>query len=214
MSEYVRNSRLWFSSDLYTLGLEIGAKKEIPKDERNFKSGELIIKSALHYLKGGQKYDDLMEEIYNTLYEDYSEWYYENITKFILDNPRPNVDILQYPEFQQYFKGLDPVGFEELQRLVIFLKNPGCAEAIEGIKKKEDDERFVRDSIYLLIPSLCILIATVHGGNFLDKLEEIYNKYELDEEEKHTLLKRIDDSMIDVAASDIVRGKIFNYNLN
>jgi hypothetical protein len=169
------------------------------KDPRNSRASELIKKSALIYIEGGRRYEDLVNEVGDSSFEEYQGWYKKNIFDVVKRDPAhmatdydggpiPKYDVNKY-DLGKYFDGLNKDVFEELQKMIMFLFDPKSEEVLEQLKGNKGEEDFVNHTRHFSVLAQSILIATLEGGEILDRLEKIIFKYISEEEEENILEK-------------------------
>ncbi len=197
------------------------------KDPRNSRASELIKKSALIYVDGGRRYEDLINEVGDFAFEEYQGWYKKNIFDVVKRDPAhmakdydggpiPKYDVNKY-DIGKYFDGLNKEVFEELQKMVMFLFDPRS----EGILEKEssdDDKDFVNHTRHFSVLAHSILIATLEGKEFLDRLEKIISRYDIGKELEDAIMgeaegrrkSKVNESMAEIASDFLKMQNYFN----
>jgi hypothetical protein len=170
------------------------------KDLRNSRASELIKKSALIYVDGGRRYEDLINEVGDSTFEEYQGWYKKNIFDKVKSDPVhmssdydggpiPKYDVNKY-DLGKYFDGLNKDVFEELQKMIMFLFDPKSEMVLEQLNGDKGEKDFVNHTRNFSVLAQSILIATLEGGEFLDRLEKIISKY-ISEEEEEAILEKM-----------------------
>ncbi len=198
------------------------------KDPRNSRASELIKKSALIYVDGGRRYEDLINEVGDFAFEEYQGWYKKNIFDVVKRDPAhmakdydggpiPKYDVNKY-DLGKYFDGLNKEVFEELQKMIMFLFDPKSEKVLENIMGNNVEEDFVNHTRHFGVLAQSILIATLEGGEFLDRLEKIIFKY-ISEGEEEVILEKMritpdkfkhKDDIANIASDFLSMKKYFN----
>lgn len=186
-------ARFFFGLDILFLSHELEKINE--KDIRNDRASALIKRASIVYMNGGNRYRDMVYDVFNNALKEYQDWYHDNIYSVVMSNPThlmedgddgpiPKYDVNKY-DLRKYFDGLNKEVFEELQKLIFFLKDPDSEEVLNtfGKSHNSEDENFAEESINFWILAHSILVATLEGGEFLDRLEKIFKGYRISEEE-------------------------------
>jgi len=211
------NMRLMFGFDVMLLSLNLDAVKE--KDKRNERASNLIKKACMIYISGGNQYEDMVQNVADNALEEYQKWYKENIFNVVMSNPvhlmsdgkrepMPKYDVNKY-DLGKYFNGLNKEVFEELQKLILYLNNPESDEAFKiaaGISK--DDPNFLDHTKYFFILAHSILIGTLEGGEFLDRIEKIFRGYDISPEEEAFINSQIEKNISDPSESEIDKNEL------
>ena len=140
----------------------------------------------------------MINTVGNNAFLEYTKWYKKNIFNVVKKGgvhlspdyeggPVPKYDVNKY-DIGKYFNGLNKDVFEELQKMIMFLFDPGSEYVLEKIKPKEDDE-FVVHTRNLSVLAHSILISCLEGGEFLDRLENIFQMYQVKKEDEEELIK-------------------------
>jgi hypothetical protein len=211
------NIRLMFGFDVMLLSLNLDAVKE--PDKRNERASNLIKKACMIYLSGGKQYEDMLQNVGDNALGEYQEWYTEHIFNVVMNNPEyiindgkkepmPKYDVNKY-DLGKYFDGLNKEVFEELQKLILYLRNPASDEAfkIAGDISKNDPS-FPDHTKYFFILAHSILIATLEGGEFLDRIEKIFQGYDISEEDKEFINSQIEKNILDSSESLIDKNEL------
>jgi len=190
-------AKFFFGLDILLISHELESIEE--KDKRNDRAGSLIRRAAVIYMNGGNQYRDMIYDVFNNALKEYQDWYYNNIYSVVMSNPVhlmedgdacpiPKYDVNKY-DLNKYFDGLNKEAFEELQKLIFFLKDPASQEALENFGKVHgsDNEKFADESRNFYVLAHSILVATLEGGEFLDRLEGIFGGYGLSDQDSKDL---------------------------
>ena len=214
-----KSSRFFFGLDVLSLSRELDFQME--KDQRNSRASKLIKKAALSYMIGGQIYEDMLNDVGDNLFSEYQDWYSDNIVKPVKSGPIhlsedydggpiPKYDANKY-SIANYFNGLNKSVFEELQKLILFLMNHDLKEALSYVQKDDGDEQFLDHTEYFFIFAHSIFIACLEGGDFLNRIEKIFDKYDvLSGEEGEKLNRMIDDNIADPSDAENYKDQIKN----
>jgi hypothetical protein len=184
--------RFIFGLDILVLSKQLDLLNEA--DIRNSRASDLIKKASYIYIKGGRRYEDLINDVGDSAFEEYQAWYKKNIFDVVKSNPvhmspdydggpLPKYDVNKY-DLGKYFDGLNKEIFEELQKMIMFLFDPKSEKVLEQLNGKEGEEDFVNHTRHFSVLAQSILIATLEGGEFLDRLEKILSRYSMDEDEE------------------------------
>lgn len=202
--------RTLFASDILSLSDSLDQLNE--KDNRNSRASALIRKSVMIYLQADKQYEELVMSVGDNAFVEYKEWYHENIFKVVAKiNGGKNPSRIGRADdygLNKYFDGLNKDVFEELQRLIAFLMDHKCEEVLSKLSKDGDDPDidFSSHTKYFMILAHSIFTACLEGGEFIDRLEKIYNGFGLEEKKEKFLKNLIDDYRIHAAANDVVKG--------
>lgn len=195
-----RKVRIMFGSDILMLAFNLDHSGE--EDKRNERAAELIKKASMIYMGGGKQYEELVQDVANNAFKEYHEWYTQNIFNVVMNNPvhfmddgdmtnTPKYDVNKY-DLGKYFDGLNKVVFEELQKLILYLNNPKSGESFRiASTMSEDDTSFPEHTKDFFILAHSILVASLEGSEFLDRIEKIFRGYELNQEENESIKSEI-----------------------
>ena len=189
--EKVLAPRFMIGFDVLLLATHLDSYDE--KDSRNERASKLIKKAATIYISGGQRYVDMINDVGENAFMEYYNWYEKNITNVIreaqefiqpdYENGVPIYDVNKY-SISKYFDGLNKDVFEEIQKLIMFLYDKKSLVALNSLQEQfGDDEDFTEHTHGFVILAHSILIACLEGGEFLDRLENICFRYNLEGEE-------------------------------
>ena len=195
--------RVNFCSDVYLMVEAMKAEGEVG-DKRNLKAAELLEKSACIYLHGGDQYKDLLEDIIENIYLEYSDWYKKKILGPYLDNPIETPTANNY-EFNKYFDGLNKDAFEEMQRMIMFLMDDDSTSVIESMAGDEDTPEIGYETRNFAVAAYPILVACLEGDKYLKKIEKLFKKHKISEEKIESFKKTINDSRIIDLAEGVLR---------
>ena len=195
-----RKVRIMFGSDIIILAFNLDSSQE--EDKRNERAAELIKKASMIYMGGGKQYEELVQDVANNAFKEYHEWYTQNIFNVVMNNPvhfmddgdrsnTPKYDVNKY-DLGKYFDGLNKGVFEELQKLILYLNNPKSGESFRiASTMSEDDTSFPEHTKDFFILAHSILVASLEGSEFLDRIEKIFRGYELSEKENESIKYQI-----------------------
>jgi hypothetical protein len=212
--ERKRNVRLMFGSDVLMLGLNLDFLKE--GDKRNERAARLIKKASMIYIGAGKQYEEMVKDVADNALKEYMGWYTENIFNVVMSNPVhlmkdgdttpiPKYDVNKY-DIGQYFDGLNKEVFEELQKLIFYLNHPESDEAFKTASEmSKDDTDFPVHTKDFFVLAHSILIATLEGREFLDRMEKIFSRYELPRDQEESIKSEIEKNLFD--PSDIQSDK-------
>ncbi len=189
--EKVLSPRFMIGFDVLLLATQLDSYDE--KDPRNDRASKLIKKAGTIYISGGQRYIDMLNDVGENAFMEYYNWYEENITNVVreaqefiqpdYENGVPIYDVNKY-SISKYFDGLNKDVFEEIQKLIMFLYDKKSLVALNSLQEQfGDDEDFTEHTHGFVILAHSILIACLEGGEFLDRLENICFRYNLEGEE-------------------------------
>jgi hypothetical protein len=199
--------RTLFASDILSLSDALDKINE--KDARNSRASALIRKSVMIYLQADKQYEDMIMNVGDNAFLEYKEWYHDNIFSVVAKKGGPkSAGKADDYGLEKYFNGLNKDVFEELQKLIAFLMDPKCEGILSHISKEGEDPDidFANHTKYFLILAHSIFIACLEGGEFMDRLEKIYEGFDLSKKEEKFLSDLITDYRIHAAANDVVNG--------
>jgi|688.fasta_scaffold00022_186 hypothetical protein len=221
MGKSPKATRLIFGLDALLLSKQLDFVND--EDPRNQRASDLIKRASILYIQGGRKYEDLINDVGDNAFGEYQEWYKKNIFDVVKNSPEhlspdrenvpfPKYDVKKY-EFDKYFDGLNKEVFEELQKMVMFLFDPRSEEILER-ESSDEDEDFVNHTRHFSVLGHSILIATLEGKEFLDRLEKIIHRYDVGKEFEEAIMgaaegrrkNKVNESITEIA-SDLLKMK-------
>jgi hypothetical protein len=225
MEKSPKATRIIFGLDALLLSKQLDFVND--EDPRNKRASDLIKRASILYIQGGRKYEDLINDVGDNAFVEYQEWYKKNIFDEVKSKPEymspdydggpiPKYDVNKY-DIGKYFDGLNKEVFEELQKMVMFLFDPRS----EGILEKEssdDDKDFVNHTRHFSVLAHSILIATLEGKEFLDRLEKIISRYDIGKELEDAIMgeaegrrkSKVNESMAEIASDFLKMQNYFN----
>lgn len=199
--------RTLFASDILSLSDSLDRLNE--RDPRNSRASALIRKSVMIYLQADKQYEDLVMSVGDNAFIEYKEWYQNNIFNAVSqkNGPKAFAKANDYG-LNKYFDGLNKAVFEELQKLIAFLMESKCEGILTHISKEGEDQDidFPNHTKYFLILAHSIFISCLEGGEFIDRLEKIYEGFDLSKKDEQLLSDLIENYRVHSAASDVVKG--------
>ncbi len=190
-------ARFFFGLDILLLSHELEGING--KDTRNDRAAALIKRAAVIYINGGNQYHDMVHNVALNALSEYQNWYHEKIYKVVMQDPThlmidgdespvPKYDVNKY-KLNKYFDGLNKEVFEELQKLILFLKNEESDVVLKAFYDayESSDDSLLVDTRNFFILAHSILVGTLEGGEFLSRLEKIFAGYGLSDLESKEL---------------------------
>jgi len=213
-------ARFFFGLDILLLSHELEGLNE--KDIRNDRAAALIKRAAVIYINGGNQYDDMVYNAFENAMEEYQDWYQENIYNVVMSRPVhlmkdgdesniPKFDVNKY-DLNKYFDGLNKEVFEELQKLIFFLKDSSSDKVLKAFSDvyESKDKKFIEGTKNFFVLAHSILIATLEGGEFLDRLEKIFDGYGLSDKESKDLNDFVEEALKDPGKNSKLKKEVVN----
>lgn len=213
-------ARFFFGLDILLLSHELETEGE--KDNRNDRAAALIKRASVIYINGGNQYQEMLKNVLDNALNEYQDWYHEKIYKVVMEDPShlmddgeessvPKYDVNKYG-LNKYFDGLNKEVFEELQKLILFLKDEESGMVLKAFSEvyTSKDDSFIEDSKGFFVLAHSILVATLEGGEFLDRLELIFSRYGLSESESSELNEFVAEALSNPSETIELKNKLKN----